>query len=83
MLETPKLSIMAWLPMWKFLLSLGFKEVFLASCQCGSPRKKEFRLLSYGVEKEFLDVRCKGGHQHVKIEGQYTKTFGEYVDGVL
>ena len=82
LLETPKLSKMAWLTIWQYLISLGFEEAFLASCLFGSPHKKEFRLLFHGLERALLDVRCRGGHGHLRIEGKYTKASGEYVDGV-
>eukprot|EP00435_Cladocopium_sp_Y103_P023047 s3468_g5.t1 len=82
LLEQPRLTKMAWLAAWRYLLSLGFKEAILASCMFGSPHKKEFRLLLHGLESEFLNVRCCGGHQHLRIEGKYTKASGAYVDGV-
>eukprot|EP00435_Cladocopium_sp_Y103_P003960 s4316_g1.t1 len=82
LLETPKLSKMAWLSIWKYLLSIGFEEACLASCRFGSPHKKEFRFLLQGLERDFLDLRCRGGHSHLKIEGKYTKASGEYVSGV-
>lgn len=37
--EQPFLSKMAWLTSWRRLLQLGFAEIFLASCQFGSPQE--------------------------------------------
>eukprot|EP00435_Cladocopium_sp_Y103_P026094 s726_g6.t1 len=80
MLEQPRLSKMAWLSIWQFLLRCKqFEEAVCASCQFGSVHRKEFRLLCYGIDTGQLDVRCPGGHQHVRIEGAYTKPSAQYV----
>lgn len=81
-LEQSRLSKMAWLAAWKSLLLLGFKEAVIASCMFGSPHRKEFRLLCYMLDVDFLDVRCCGGHEHVQIQGQLTKPSAVYVDGL-
>ena len=81
-LEQSRLSKMAWLTFWKTLLDLGFSEAVIASCMFGSPRRKEFRLLCYLLETDRLDVRCHGGHTHVRIQGKFTKASAVYVDGV-
>lgn len=54
----------------------------MASCQFGSPHQKEFRFLRYGLDVSALDVRCPGGHQHVVIQGKYTKASAAYVLGL-
>ena len=82
LLEQSRLSKMAWLRAWQYLLEIGFEEAILASCMFGSPHRKEFRFLIHGLDRDFLDVRCCGGHSHVKIEGKYTKASGVYVAGV-
>ena len=82
LLEQPRLSKMAWLRAWRYLLSLGFEEATLASCMLGSIHKKEFRLLVYGLNADQLTVRCSGGHQRVRIEGKYTKASAIYAPGV-
>ena len=82
LLERSRLSKMAWLRAWIFLLEIGFEEAILASCMFGSPHRKEFRFLIHGLDRDFLDVCCGGGHDHVKIEGAYTKASGVYVAGV-
>lgn len=80
MLEQPRLSKMAWLSFWKFLLEhCGFVEAVAASCQFGSPHRKEFRLLLFGIDAEEVDCRCPGGHQHLRIQGKFTKPSATYV----
>ena len=78
LLETPHLSKMAWLRFWKYLLSIGFEEAVINSCAFGSIHKKPFRLLGHGLPMESLNVPCPGGHEHVKVEGQYTKASAVY-----
>lgn len=73
---------MAWLSAWRFLLSLGFEEAIVASCMLGSIHRKEFRLLTWGLDVADLDLRCSGGHSHVRIEGKYTKESAIYTEGV-
>ena len=82
LLETPYLSKMAWLPMWRYLLEIGFVEAALNSCAFGSPHKKPFRLLGWGLDMQMLTVPCPGGHQHVRIEGKFTKPSAVYHPGV-
>ena len=79
LLEQPFLSKMAWLSMWRFLLTKGFNESSLASCMFGSPHLKKFRLLSYGLNHHDLSVACDGTHKHLRIEGQLTKPSAIYV----
>ena len=78
-LEQPRRSKMAWLSFWRVLLTRGFTEAIIASCQFGSIHQKEFRLLVYGLDSEELEVRCAGGHAHVPIQGKYTKPSATYV----
>ena len=80
--EQSRLSKMCWLALWKSLLELGFEEAVIASCVFGSIHKKEFRLLCYLLDTDFLDRRCPGGHTHVRVEGAYTKPSAVYVDGL-
>ena len=81
-LEQSRLSKMCWLTFWRTLLSCGFSEAVIASCMFQSIHRKEFRLLCYLLDTDFLDVRCCGGHTHVRIEGAYTKPSATYTDGV-
>jgi len=69
---------MAWLKAWAQLKALGFKESVVASCQFGSPHRKEFLLLTYMLDAESLQVKCPGGHDHVKIQGSFTKQSAVY-----
>ena len=71
---------MAWLSVWRYLLQIGFAEAITASCVFGSPHRKEFRFLGCHFEVHKLERRCPGGHQHVRIEGKYTKASSVYVD---
>ena len=79
-LEQPHLSKMAWTTFWQTLLAAGFFESIIASCQFGSPHKKEFRFLLYLLD--CLDVRCPGGHSHLRVEGKWTKGSAVYVPGL-
>ena len=78
--EQPRLSKMAWLTFWARLLSDGCEESVIASCQFGSIHRKEFRFLFHLLDAARLEARCPGGHQHVKIEGAYTKPSATYVE---
>ena len=82
LLETPHLSKMAWLSMWSYLLEIGFSEAVLNSCAFGSPHKKPFGILGWGLDMKRLMVPCPGGHQHVRIEGKFTKPSAVYRPGV-
>eukprot|EP00435_Cladocopium_sp_Y103_P016644 s3901_g4.t1 len=76
--EQPRLSKMAWLRAWAYCLQIGFSESVIASCQFGSPHRKEFRFLTYGIDSESLEARCPGGHDHIKIEGKFTRASAVY-----
>eukprot|EP00435_Cladocopium_sp_Y103_P015061 s334_g3.t1 len=76
--EQPRLSKMRWLAAWRQLKSLGFKEAVVASCQFGSQHRKEFVFLMFLIDVASFDTRCPGGHEHVKIQGQYTKASAVY-----
>eukprot|EP00435_Cladocopium_sp_Y103_P025220 s568_g6.t1 len=78
LLEQPRLSKMAWLSIWRFLLKIGLTEAHLDSCAFGSPHRKPFRLLGHGLDVEGLNVRCGGGHRHLRIEGKYAKASAIY-----
>ena len=77
-LEQPRLSKMAWLSGWRWLVQLGCSEAVVAECQFDSPHRKEFRLLCTGVDAGSIDTRCKGGHVHIPIAGKYTKPSAIY-----
>ena len=79
LLEQSRLSKMAWTPGWLFLVALGFREAVMASCAFGSPHKKEFRMLGAGLNMDALETRCPGGHEHIVIQGKYTRASAIYV----
>ena len=66
---------MAWLHAWSELLRDGFEEFVCASCQFNSVHKKEFRFVAYLLNAEELDMKCPGGHEHVR---SYTKPSAVY-----
>lgn len=78
--EQPRLSKMCWTTAWHCLLQCGFEESVVASCQFGSPHRKEFRMITYMLDKNFLEVRCPGGHDHVPIAGSavYVDALGRH-----
>jgi hypothetical protein len=82
LLEQPRLSKMAWLSFWRYLIEIGFKEAITDSCAFGSIHRKPFRWLGWGVDLENMNVRCPGGHQHVRIEGTLTKASAVYHPGL-
>eukprot|EP00438_Fugacium_kawagutii_P018756 Skav204395 [mRNA] locus=scaffold2947:164542:176525:+ [translate_table: standard] len=78
--EQPRLSKMAWLSIWRFLVSSkNFAEAVVASCQFGSPHRKEFRMLGWGIDMESMTRKCPGGHSHIRIEGKWAKGSAIYV----
>ena len=79
LLEQARLSKMAWLAMWRYLLEIGFEEACLASCRFGSIHRKEFRFLGQGLDMASMNLPCLGGHHHVRIEGKYTRASAVYV----
>lgn len=82
LLEQPQLSKMAWLSFWQFLLQIGFGEAIINSCAFGSPHKKPFRWLGYGIDMKALNVPCPGSHHHVRIQGKFTKASSIYHPGL-
>ena len=82
LLEQPRLSKMAWLSAWAWLLSLGCEEAVLAACQFGSIHRKEFRLLCSDLDVQMLERRCRGGHAHVPIQGKFTKGSAIYPEAM-
>ncbi len=81
MLEQSRRSKMAWLPEWRFLLDGGYAhEEWLASCMYGSVHQKEFRFLITNLDSAVLHRKCDGTHEHIKVEGKYTKASAVYTD---
>ena len=81
--EQPRRSKMAWLEVWLRLRALsGILEVFLAACQFGSIHKKEFRFLGCNLDLHRIARPCRGGHEHVIIQGKWTKASAVYPDAL-
>ncbi len=80
--ETPLRSKMRWLKVWKRMVALGASEVLLDSCAYGSIHQKGFCFLTINMNAEELSKRCSKDHEHVRIEGQYTKKSAIYCEGL-
>ena len=68
LLEQPRLSKMCWTHIWKRFLLRGLREAIVASCQFGSPHRKEFRLLTYllGALVDTSTFALKGGSRSLR-----------------
>ena len=82
LLEQPRRSKMRWLATWKRLVEMGMEEHFLASCSFGSIHMKEFCFAAVNMQAESLDRPCTRDHNHIKIEGKFTRPSATYVDGL-
>ena len=82
LLEQPRRSKMRWLKEWKRLLELGASETYTASCMFGSIHQKEFALLGVHMHVGLLKRKCSRDHEHVVIQGQYTKASATYCPGL-
>ena len=81
LLEQSRRSKMCWMPEWRRFLDQGWAhEEWCASCMYGSKHRKEFRFLATNLETAELHRKCDNSHQHIKIEGQYTKASAVYTD---
>lgn len=81
LLEQPRRTKMRRLSEWQYLLNaLLAEEIWTAGCMFGSPHNKEFVFLICNMEAEFLHRKCDRSHQHVRIEGQFTKLSAVYTD---
>ena len=80
--EQPRRSKMRWLKEWRRLLEMGARETHLASCRFGSVHQKEFALLAANMRVELLHKPCTRDHEHLKIEGKWTKPSAVYCPGL-
>ena len=81
LLEQPRRSKMRKLAEWQFLTANGLcEEVWCASCMYGSTHLKEFIFLVAAFDASGLHRKCDGSHQHIKIEGKWTKPSATYTD---
>ena len=79
LLEKPFTSLMKHMPSYKALLAKDTVfEVRTDSCMFGSIHQKSFALLGFGLDPEPFIRRCDKQHQHVKVEGAYTKASATY-----
>ncbi len=84
LLEQSRRSKMAWLPEWLWLRDHGLAvEEWLASCMYGSPHQKEFRLLGVNIDMTRLHRSCDRSHDHVVIQGRYTKPIVQLTPMIL
>ena len=73
-METPFSAYTKHLPQWQIVRQLPCAdETRTDSCQFGSIHLKSFRFLGVHVDLELVKVRCNGGHEHVPIQGVFTK----------
>lgn len=74
-------SALAWLEDCK--VPSCAEEVRCDSCAFGSVHLKPFHFLGINISLELLSQRCSGDHQHVRIEGAYTKASATYVENLV
>ena len=67
---------------WRRAIELGAREVHLASCAYGSIHEKKFCFLGAGMKVELLHRKFTKDHQHVRIQGKYTKASAIYCKGL-
>ena len=80
--EQPRRSKMRWLAEWRRLVELGASEVTLASCSDGSPHQKEFGLIGVNIDASSLSSKCSRDHDHIPIQGAYTRPSAVYCPGL-
>ena len=80
--ETTRRSKMRWLAEWKRLLLLGAEEVNLASCAYGSVHQKEFGMMGVNMKVGLLHRKCTRDHEHVRIQGKFTRPSATYCSGL-
>ena len=78
-MENPWSSKMKKMPSWRMLDDIpGVETVKTDSCMFGSIHKKSFAFLGVNADMSGISVRCCGGHEHVQIQGSYTKASASY-----
>ena len=77
--ETPWSSKLKRLPSWRRLLRHDSVSLVRSdSCAFGSIHKKSFAFLGTHANLSHIDHRCQGGHEHVLVQGKYTKASASY-----
>ena len=78
--ETPFTALLKHLPGYRsFLGKPGVEMCRSDSCMFGSIHQKSFRLLGVHVSLKDLSVTCDHSHQHVLVQGAWTKASATYV----
>ncbi len=80
--EQPRRSKMRWLKQWRRLLQLGARETWTASCSFGSVHQKEFAFISVGIDATPLHRPCTKDHDHIPMQGRFTKPSAVYTPGL-
>ena len=78
--ETPWSALLKHLPSFQNLVRKpGVQERRTDSCMFGSIHQKSFRLVSVHMDLDLAVRRCDSSHDHVRIEGAWTKSAATYV----
>jgi hypothetical protein len=80
-LENPWSSMIKNLPGWKVVSNLECCQLVRCdSCAYGSIHLKSFAFLCVWAEVAPIALRCDGTHEHVPVQGVYTKRSATYVE---
>ena len=83
LLETPFSALTKHLPPFQSLLnSRGVSSCRSDSCMFGSIHHKPFRFVGVHLDLSGLQRRCSRDHEHVVIQGSYTKASATYTSGL-
>ena len=78
-MENPWSSKMKKMPSWRMLEGVpGVETVRTDSCMFGSIHRKSFAFLGVNADMSGIAVKCCGGHEHVQIQGKFTKASASY-----
>ena len=79
LLEQPWMGMMRYLAPWVSLEKKADVSVKRCdSCAYGSPHLKSFRMMAVHMDISRLTRRCTRDHDHVIVEGKYTKASASY-----
>ena len=82
-LEQPRSSIRRGLTEWIALLAmLRVHETWTSSCAFGSPRQKQFRFLSAGINLARIHRPCTCARKHLPVRGRCAKSSATYNPGL-
>lgn len=80
-LENPWASLIKFLPGWTILANSEHCQVVRCdSCAYGSIHLKSFAFLCAWADIAPISDRCDGSHEHVQVQGQFTKGSATYVE---